>query len=179
MPVRSFMMCFPSSFFSRFSFFLSLRHPDTAYILSYSIIMLNVDQHNPKIKTRMTVDDFIRNNRGINDGTDLPESFLRGVFEDISKNELKVDEDPNSILRYLSFLPDDYYFHFDNQGPPRINPLLIPTQNPKKRRKSTKWIPRTFLRQPKPCSKTLEGNQKHKFTIIQPSELNTRSPCSR
>jgi brefeldin A-inhibited guanine nucleotide-exchange protein len=62
---------------------------DTAYVLSYSVIMLNVDQHSKKMKgPRMTPEDFIKNNRGINDNADLPEDYLRGIYEEISHNEI-------------------------------------------------------------------------------------------
>ncbi|KAF2849783.1 hypothetical protein T440DRAFT_426418 [Plenodomus tracheiphilus IPT5] len=62
---------------------------DTAYVLSYSVIMLNVDQHSKKMKgPRMTPEDFIKNNRGINDNADLPEDYLRGIYEEISRNEI-------------------------------------------------------------------------------------------
>ncbi|BBG97431.1 SEC7-like guanine nucleotide exchange family protein, partial [Prunus dulcis] len=49
---------------------------DTAYVLAYS----------------MSADDFIRNNRGIDDGKDLPEEYLRSLFERISRNEIKMKE---------------------------------------------------------------------------------------
>jgi brefeldin A-inhibited guanine nucleotide-exchange protein len=62
---------------------------DTAYVLSYSVIMLNVDQHSKKMKgPRMTPEDFIKNNRGINDNADLPEDYLRNIYEEISHNEI-------------------------------------------------------------------------------------------
>lgn len=40
---------------------------DILYILSFSIIMLNTDLHNPSVqkKNKMTLDQFIRNHRGI------------------------------------------------------------------------------------------------------------------
>ncbi|KAJ6879223.1 brefeldin A-inhibited guanine nucleotide-exchange protein 2-like [Populus alba x Populus x berolinensis] len=66
---------------------------DTAYVLAYSVIMLNTDAHNPMVKSKMSADDFIRNNRGIDDGKDLPEEFLRSLFERISKSEIKMKED--------------------------------------------------------------------------------------
>lgn len=40
----------------------------------------------------MSADDFIRNNRGIDDGKDLPEEYLRSLFERISRNEIKMKE---------------------------------------------------------------------------------------
>lgn len=41
---------------------------------------------------QMSADDFIRNNRGIDDGKDLPEEYLRSLFERIAKNEIKMKE---------------------------------------------------------------------------------------
>ncbi|CAM8991052.1 unnamed protein product [Rhodiola kirilowii] len=66
---------------------------DTAYVLAYSVILLNTDAHNPMVKTKMSPEDFIRNNRGIDDGKDLPEEYLRSLYERISKNEIKMKED--------------------------------------------------------------------------------------
>lgn len=66
---------------------------DTAYVLAYSVIMLNTDAHNPMVKNKMLPDDFIRNNRGIDDGKDLPEDYMRSLYERISRNEIKMKED--------------------------------------------------------------------------------------
>ena len=58
----------------------AFANADTAYVLSYSVIMLNTDQHSSKLKgKRMTIDDFFKNNRGINDGQDLPAEYLTGI----------------------------------------------------------------------------------------------------
>ncbi|GKU88361.1 hypothetical protein SLEP1_g2637 [Rubroshorea leprosula] len=65
---------------------------DTAYVLAYSVILLNTDAHNPMVKNKMSADDFIRNNRGIDDGKDLPEEYLRSLFDRISRNEIKMKE---------------------------------------------------------------------------------------
>lgn len=61
---------------------------DTAYVLSYSVIMLNTDLHSSKIAKRMTKEDFIKNNRGINDNADLPDEYLITIYEQIAKNEI-------------------------------------------------------------------------------------------
>lgn len=61
---------------------------DTAYVLSYSVIMLNTDLHSSKIARRMTKEDFIKNNRGINDNADLPDEYLVTIYEEIAKNEI-------------------------------------------------------------------------------------------
>lgn len=41
---------------------------------------------------QMSADDFIRNNRGIDDGKDLPEEYMRSLYERISRNEIKMKE---------------------------------------------------------------------------------------
>ncbi|KAI7053762.1 hypothetical protein KC352_g45048, partial [Hortaea werneckii] len=69
----------------------AFANADTAYVLAYSVIMLNTDQHSAQVKNRMTPEDFIKNNRGINDNADLPEDYLRGIFEEISHNEIVLD----------------------------------------------------------------------------------------
>ncbi|KAJ3097757.1 Brefeldin A-inhibited guanine nucleotide-exchange protein 2 [Phlyctochytrium planicorne] len=66
---------------------------DTAYILAYSVIMLNTDQHSKQIKVRMDKQAFIANNRGINDNADLPESFLTAIFDEIKENEIIMEEE--------------------------------------------------------------------------------------
>ncbi|GMJ01407.1 BIG2 [Hibiscus trionum] len=70
---------------------------DTAYVLAYSVIMLNTDAHNPMVKNKMSADDFIANNRGIDDGKDLPEEYLRSLFERISRKEIKMKDDDLSM----------------------------------------------------------------------------------
>ena len=67
----------------------AFANADTAYVLAYSVIMLNTDQHSSKMKgRRMTHEDFIKNNRGINDNSDLPEEYLRGIYDEIASNEI-------------------------------------------------------------------------------------------
>ena len=67
---------------------------DTVYILAFSIIMLNTDLHNPNIAPdkKMTLAGFLANNRGINDGADIPPDVLEGVFNDIRDNEIRMNE---------------------------------------------------------------------------------------
>jgi brefeldin A-inhibited guanine nucleotide-exchange protein len=60
--------------------------------------MLNTDAHNPQIKNRMTKADFIRNNRGINDGEDLPEEFLLSIFDEIQNNEIRMKDEMDAAI---------------------------------------------------------------------------------
>ncbi|KAI3787367.1 hypothetical protein L1987_41795 [Smallanthus sonchifolius] len=75
---------------------------DTAYVLAYSVILLNTDAHNPMVKNKMSADDFIRNNRGIDDGKDLPAEYLKSLYERISKNEIKMKEDDLALKQRQS-----------------------------------------------------------------------------
>ncbi|KAI2640805.1 hypothetical protein GGS26DRAFT_539852 [Hypomontagnella submonticulosa] len=63
---------------------------DAVFILTYAIIMLNVDQHSPKLKgsKRMELVDFARNLRGVNGSKDFPPEYLESTFEAIKSNEI-------------------------------------------------------------------------------------------
>lgn len=71
---------------------------DTGYVLAYSVIMLNTDLHSPQVKNRMAVDDFLRNNRGINDGQDLDKEYLADVYNEIRNNEIKLLSEQHAAL---------------------------------------------------------------------------------
>jgi brefeldin A-inhibited guanine nucleotide-exchange protein len=66
----------------------AFANADTAYVLSYSVVMLNTDLHSSKVIKRMTKQDFIKNNRGINDNADLPDEYLIGIYEEIQNEEI-------------------------------------------------------------------------------------------
>ena len=70
---------------------------DAAFILAFSTIMLNTDLHNPGIPElkRMTKAQFLKNNKGINDGKDLPKEYLEILFDDIKNDQIKMDIDIN------------------------------------------------------------------------------------
>jgi hypothetical protein len=42
--------------------------------------MLQTDLHNPQVKKHMTMEEFVRNNRGIDNGKDLPRDLLEEVY---------------------------------------------------------------------------------------------------
>ena len=89
---------------------------DTAYVLAYSIIMLTTDLHSPQVKNKMTKEQYIKMNRGINDSKvrpsgsmnrlwtimdcvgyfllnfwkDLPEDYLSQIYDEIAGNEIKM-----------------------------------------------------------------------------------------
>ncbi|KAG8627086.1 hypothetical protein KVT40_004569 [Elsinoe batatas] len=82
----------------------AFANADTAYVLGYSVIMLNTDQHSSNVKKKMTPEDFIKNNRGINDNADLPEEYLKGIFEEIASNEIVLNTERETAAN-LGLLP--------------------------------------------------------------------------
>jgi hypothetical protein len=74
------------------------RASDCAYLLSFSIIMLNTDQHNNNIREdrKMNCDDFVKNNtdygRDITEkGKELPREYLAGIFASIREEEFRTE----------------------------------------------------------------------------------------
>lgn len=67
-----------------------LADKDAVYVLTYAILMLNTDQHNPNLKSqnRMTFTDFSRNLRGVNGGQDFTPQYLQDMFDSIKSNEI-------------------------------------------------------------------------------------------
>lgn len=66
----------------------AFANADTAYVLAYSVILLNTDLHSVKVAKRMSKEEFIKNNRGINDNADLPDDYLLGIYDEIAANEI-------------------------------------------------------------------------------------------
>lgn len=66
----------------------AFANADTPYVLAYSVILLNTDLHSSKIVKHMSKEDFLRNNRGINDNADLPDDYLLGIYDDIANEEI-------------------------------------------------------------------------------------------
>ncbi len=70
---------------------------DAVYVLTYAIIMLNTDQHNPNIKTkRMDSGAFAKNLRGVNDGKDFAPDYLQGIYDSIKNNEIILPDEHES-----------------------------------------------------------------------------------
>ncbi|KAL7470817.1 hypothetical protein ACHAXS_011093 [Conticribra weissflogii] len=72
------------------------RASDAAYLLSFSIIMLNTDLHNDNIRAdrKMKLEDFIRNNTNYgkditDEGKDLPRDYLEGIYRNIKEEQIR------------------------------------------------------------------------------------------
>ena len=66
---------------------------ETAHVLAFSTIMLNTDLHSPQIAHKMTLEQFVSNNRGIGpDGTDLPRALLESLYASIKSDEVQIEQ---------------------------------------------------------------------------------------
>lgn len=79
---------------------------DAAYVLAYSTIMLHTDAHNDTIKNKMSKEEFVKNNRGINDGGDLDPAYLGSLYDRITTTEItlvdsKKDSTPGADVKAL------------------------------------------------------------------------------
>jgi brefeldin A-inhibited guanine nucleotide-exchange protein len=63
---------------------------DAVYVLAFSVIMLATDLHSSQVKKKMTKENYINMNRGINDSKDLPKEFLESIFDQVAESEIKL-----------------------------------------------------------------------------------------
>lgn len=73
---------------------------ECVFILSYATIMLQTSLHNPSaVKARMSLDDFLRMVKGINNGKDLEKEFVTQVYETILNEPFTLNEDEDARLK--------------------------------------------------------------------------------
>ena len=76
-------------------FVSSFKSADAIFILSYAMVLLNTDLHNKSIKPerKMKQEDFLRNLRGVDCGSDIDAEMLRGIYDRIKTCEFKQGSD--------------------------------------------------------------------------------------
>ncbi|KAI0273816.1 hypothetical protein BC834DRAFT_855713 [Gloeopeniophorella convolvens] len=77
-----------------------VKSQDAVYVLAYSVIMLNTDLHNPQVRKRMSIEDYRRNLRGVNDGSDFSPEYLQAVYDSIRKQEIVMPEEHTGQLGF-------------------------------------------------------------------------------
>ena len=89
------MEVFSKEYFEQHKESTIFKNADAVFVLAFSTIMLNTDLHNPTIKAdqRMTLEEFLRNNRGINSGDSLPDEYLSDLYDQIKERELQLVTD--------------------------------------------------------------------------------------
>ena len=95
---------------------------DAVYVLAYSVIMLNTDLHNPQNRVsqrggidgrtdeqkRMTIDDYKKNLRGVNEGKDFPPEYLvsrKSGFQSRADVQANIHD---SLRRSEIILPEEH-----------------------------------------------------------------------
>ncbi|KAL3312154.1 IQ motif and S7 domain-containing protein 1 [Cichlidogyrus casuarinus] len=85
------------------------QSPDTVETISYSILMLQTDLHNPnchatRISRKMSELEFIKNNRGIDIGNDVDETYLTNIYRRIAAHKFEPDTDLTDTIRSIDKL---------------------------------------------------------------------------
>ncbi|KAF2855790.1 Sec7-domain-containing protein [Plenodomus tracheiphilus IPT5] len=80
----------------------NITSKDAIFVLTYAIIMLNTDQHNPNLKgnKRMQYEDFAKNLRGVNDGKDFDPEYLQAMYDSIKTREIILPEEHSDRNAY-------------------------------------------------------------------------------
>ena len=74
-----------------------LENPEVTYLLTFSMIMLNTDLHNPNVRAdrKMTIAQFIKNNSfygaELNQTKNIPKEYLEAVYESLSQVPLRTE----------------------------------------------------------------------------------------
>ncbi|CAK5264859.1 unnamed protein product [Mycena citricolor] len=92
-----------------------IQNEDAVYVLAYSVIMLNTDLHNPQVRKRMTIEDYRRNLRGVNNNSDFSEDSWcvfpeadhhsvigcqQNIYDSIRKREIIMPEEHSGQLGF-------------------------------------------------------------------------------
>ena len=59
------------------------------HTFTYAIIMLNTDLYKPILKEKMSVEGFMKNCKGVNDGENFTAEFLTACYNSLKENEMK------------------------------------------------------------------------------------------
>lgn len=83
-------------------------HQDNAYLLAFSLIMLNTDLHNPSIKTKITKEQFIKNNTNTGLEYDIGPDLLSKMYDAIKAREITLETEDtlfgNSVIVKMGWL---------------------------------------------------------------------------
>lgn len=84
----------------------TFSNSDTVYILSFAIIMLNTALHNKNVKVKITDDQFVAQNKGIDAGQNLPKDMLLAIYNSIKEEPFKIPDETHDDLMFTFFSPD-------------------------------------------------------------------------
>ncbi|KAF9398812.1 GDP/GTP exchange factor for ARF, partial [Mortierella sp. AD011] len=78
----------------------AIASQDAAFILGYAVVMLNTDQHNRGVKGRMSLEQFSKNLKGVNNGENFPSEYLAEIYEAIRKREIVLPQEHDGQLGF-------------------------------------------------------------------------------
>lgn len=78
-----------------------LPDSDAMFVLSFSIIMLNTDLHNPNVKKPMTLSDYQRNLRGCYKGKDFPYWYTEKMYNSIKDKEIIMPDEHKGSAKWF------------------------------------------------------------------------------
>ncbi|XP_063796719.1 cytohesin-4 isoform X2 [Pseudophryne corroboree] len=81
----------------------TIKSTDSCYIVSFSLIILNTSLHNPSVKEKPDLQQFISIHKGIHPGGDLPTELLTEMFESLKKEPFQLPEEENAWELTLAF----------------------------------------------------------------------------
>ena len=85
----------------------SFKTAEVVYLLSYSMMILQTDFHNPQVKEKLKLQDFFKMLKGVNDGIDLDESLLRNIYQGIIEKPLALHPCERNIVKNGSLLEEN------------------------------------------------------------------------
>lgn len=88
--------------------------PDTAYVLAFSLIMLNTDLHSPQIKKKITLDEFIDLLGGLKKEDELSNEYMTELYNEIKNNEIKLPKDASEESSNNTEAASNSAFNFFN-----------------------------------------------------------------
>ncbi|KAF9199600.1 GDP/GTP exchange factor for ARF [Haplosporangium sp. Z 27] len=78
----------------------AIASQDAAFILGYAVVMLNTDQHNRGVVGRMSLEQFSKNLKGVNNGDNFPPEYLAEIYEAIRKREIVLPQEHEGQLGF-------------------------------------------------------------------------------
>jgi hypothetical protein len=72
---------------------------DAAYVISFSIIMLHTDIHNPNVVKKITCEQWIANTRYVKEAQEVDAEFLAGIYQRVSAKKMKLHADGDRLRK--------------------------------------------------------------------------------
>ena len=73
------------------------KNAEAVFDLSFAIVILHTDAHNPYVKNKMKLNQFIKMFRDLEDGSTLDDAYLKKIFDYVVNNEISLLSSANVI----------------------------------------------------------------------------------